>query len=51
MDINATFLGQIVAFAILLWFIFKFVVPPFSNAIDARQRVLAALAVETWPLK
>ena len=41
MDINATFIGQIIAFLILLWFIFKFVVPPFSSAIDARQKKIA----------
>jgi F-type H+-transporting ATPase subunit b len=41
MDINATFLGQIAAFLILLWFIFKFIVPPFSVAIDARQKKIA----------
>ncbi len=36
MDINATFIGQIVVFLILLWFIGKFVVPPISAAIDER---------------
>lgn len=41
MDINATFIGQIIAFLILLWFIFKFVVPPFATAIDARQKKIA----------
>ena len=30
MSINATFIGQIIVFLILLWFINKFVVPPIS---------------------
>jgi F-type H+-transporting ATPase subunit b len=41
MSINATFIGQIVVFLILLWFIGKFVVPPISGAIDARAKKIA----------
>lgn len=41
MDINATFIGQIVVFVILLWFITKFVVPPLSAANAARQKKIA----------
>jgi F-type H+-transporting ATPase subunit b len=41
MDINATFIGQIVVFLILLWFITKFVVPPLSAATTARQKKIA----------
>jgi F-type H+-transporting ATPase subunit b len=41
MDINATFIGQIVVFLILLWFIGKFVVPPISAANAARQKKIA----------
>lgn len=41
MDINATFIGQIVVFLILLWFIGKFVVPPLSAAVGERQKKIA----------
>jgi F-type H+-transporting ATPase subunit b len=41
MSINATFIGQMIVFLILLWFIFKFVVPPISGAIDARSKKIA----------
>jgi F-type H+-transporting ATPase subunit b len=41
MDINATFIGQMIVFLILLWFMAKFVVPPFAAAIDARQKKIA----------
>src|SRR5688572_21041263 len=41
MDINATFIGQIVVFLILLWFIGKFVVPPISAVNAARQKKIA----------
>src|SRR5262245_39442559 len=38
---NATFIGQMIVFLILLWFIFKFVVPPISGALDARAKKIA----------
>ena len=41
MDINATFIGQIVVFVILLWFITKFVVPPLAAANAARQKKIS----------
>ncbi|MDZ4349400.1 MAG: F0F1 ATP synthase subunit B [Xanthomonadaceae bacterium] len=41
MDINATFIGQALAFAILIWFSYKFVWPPLTNAIDERQKKIA----------
>lgn len=41
MSINATFIGQIIVFLILLWFIFKFVTPPISAALDARAKKIA----------
>jgi len=41
MDFNATFIGQIVVFLILLWFIGKFVVPPLSAAVSDRQKKIA----------
>ncbi|MEY4761331.1 MAG: hypothetical protein RLZZ200_1187 [Pseudomonadota bacterium] len=41
MDINATFIGQIIVFLILLWFFTKFVVPPLADANAARQKKIA----------
>lgn len=41
MDINATFIGQALAFAILIWFSYKFIWPPLTNAIDERQKRIA----------
>jgi F-type H+-transporting ATPase subunit b len=41
MDLNATFLGQGLAFAILIWFTWKFVWPPLMRAIDTRQQKIA----------
>jgi F-type H+-transporting ATPase subunit b len=38
MNINATLLVQIVAFAALIWFTMKFVWPPLVNAIDERSK-------------
>jgi F-type H+-transporting ATPase subunit b len=40
-DLNATFIGQIVVFLILLWVIYRFVAPPISEAIDARAKKIA----------
>jgi len=37
MDINATILGQVVAFAIFVWFCMKFVWPPLIKAMHERQ--------------
>ena len=41
MNINATLLGQMLAFAILIWFTFKFVWPPILGAIEERQKKIA----------
>jgi len=41
MDLNATFIGQIVVFLILLWFMGKFVVPPLARYNDERRRKIA----------
>lgn len=41
MTINATFIGQFIAFAILIWFSYKYVWPPLVNAIDERQKKIA----------
>jgi F-type H+-transporting ATPase subunit b len=38
MDINATFIGQIVVFLIMLWFIAKVVVPMLAGPIGERQK-------------
>jgi F-type H+-transporting ATPase subunit b len=41
MSINATFIGQIIVFLILLWVFARFVVPPLAAANEARQRKIA----------
>jgi F-type H+-transporting ATPase subunit b len=41
MDIGATLLGQALAFAILIWFTFKFIWPPLLGAIEERQKRIA----------
>ena len=41
MDINATLLGQALAFGILIWFTLKFVWPPLLTAIDERRKTIA----------
>lgn len=41
MQFNATFLGQGLAFAILIWFTWKFVWPPLMKAIEDRQQKIA----------
>lgn len=41
MQLNATFLGQALAFAILIWFTWKFVWPPLMRAIEERQKKIA----------
>lgn len=41
MNVNATFLGQAIFFAILIWFSWKFIWPPLMNAIEARQKKIA----------
>lgn len=38
---NATFIGQFIAFAILIWFSYKFVWPPLVGAIEERQKKIA----------
>jgi F-type H+-transporting ATPase subunit b len=39
--INATFIGQFIVLLILLWFIYKFVVPMLAGPIEERQRKIA----------
>ena len=41
MAINLTLLGQVIAFAIFTWFCMKFVWPPITAAMDARQKKIA----------
>ena len=36
-----TFLGQMISFAILIWFTVKFIWPPLMSAIEERQRKIA----------
>ena len=41
MDINATLLGQMLVFAILIWFSWKFIWPPLVKAVEDRQKKIA----------
>jgi F-type H+-transporting ATPase subunit b len=40
-NINATLLGQAIAFAIFVWFCMKYVWPPIMQAIETRQKEIA----------
>ena len=40
MDINATLLGQIITFAIFVWFTSKFVLPMIKSSMDKRKQVI-----------
>ncbi|MBG6246340.1 F0F1 ATP synthase subunit B [Candidatus Symbiopectobacterium sp. 'North America'] len=41
MNINATILGQAIAFVLFVWFCMKFVWPPLIAAIEKRQKEIA----------
>ncbi len=41
MNINATLIGQLIAFAVFVAFCMKFVWPPLMAAIEARQKTIA----------
>jgi F-type H+-transporting ATPase subunit b len=41
MNINASLIGQALAFAILIWFMVKFIWPPLITAIEERQKKIA----------
>lgn len=41
MDINATLLGQMITFAIFIWFTMKFVWPPLMKALQDRRKKIA----------
>jgi len=40
-NLNATLIGQLIAFAIFVWFCMKFVWPPIISAIEKRQSQIA----------
>jgi len=42
MDINATIIGQMITFAILIWFTMKYVWPPIMTAMHDREKKIAA---------
>jgi len=42
MDINATIIGQLITFAILVWFTMRYVWPPVIKAIHEREKKIAA---------
>src|SRR5690348_14629335 len=42
MDINATIIGQLITFAILIWFTMKYVWPPIMKAMHDREKKIAA---------
>lgn len=42
MEINATLLGQLITFAILVWFTMKYVWPPITKAMHEREKKIAA---------
>lgn len=47
MNLNATLIGQLIAFALFVWFCMKYVWPPIIKAIEERQSSIAnALAAE-----
>jgi F-type H+-transporting ATPase subunit b len=41
MNINATLIGQFIAFFLFVWFCMKFVWPPIMQALEDRKRVIA----------
>ncbi|MFI3245101.1 MAG: F0F1 ATP synthase subunit B [Ferrimonas sp.] len=41
MNINATFIGQTIAFFVFVWFCMKYVWPPLLAAIEARQQAIS----------
>ncbi|WP_300173433.1 F0F1 ATP synthase subunit B [uncultured Aliivibrio sp.] len=41
MNMNATLLGQAIAFALFVWFCMKYVWPPIMEAIEARQKLIS----------
>ncbi|MDH5735888.1 MAG: F0F1 ATP synthase subunit B, partial [Gammaproteobacteria bacterium] len=41
MNINATLIGQSIAFFIFVWFVMKYVWPPLIAALDERKKTIA----------
>jgi F-type H+-transporting ATPase subunit b len=41
MNINATLIGQTIAFIVFVWFCMKFVWPPIMRALEARKKTIA----------
>ncbi|MCD6047287.1 MAG: synthase subunit [Gammaproteobacteria bacterium] len=41
MEINLTLIGQLITFAIVVWFTMKYVWPPLTQAISQRQKQIA----------
>lgn len=41
MNINATLIGQMITFAVFVWFTMKFIWPPITRAIKERQQKIA----------
>ena len=41
MNINATLIGQSIAFFVFVWFVMKFVWPPLIAALDERKKTIA----------
>lgn len=41
MNVNATLIGEAIAFALLIWFCMHFIWPPLLNAISERQKKIA----------
>src|SRR5580704_17862422 len=42
MDINATLFGQMLTYAVLVWFTMKYVWPPITKTIHDREKKIAA---------
>lgn len=42
MEINATILGQLITFAILVWFTMKYVWPPITKSLQEREKKIAS---------
>jgi len=41
MNINATLIGQMIAFIVFVWFCMKFVWPPLTKILDERKKTIA----------
>lgn len=41
MNLNATLIGQIITFAIFIWFVMKYVWPPVVNMMEERRKKIA----------